>query len=76
MPSHLGFFVLSHSKRNMNKFVNEIDGLYSKKIYYQDADSIMSYGSLWKIKEAGYVGNNLGQRKNEYCDSGNFFSPF
>ena len=40
MPSLVGIFVLSHAKRIMNKFVLEIDGLLSNKVYYQDTDSI------------------------------------
>ena len=40
MHSHLGIFVLSHSKRFMHKFVHEIDGFYSNKVYYQDNDSL------------------------------------
>ena len=32
MPSHVGLFVLSNSKRIMNMFVHEIERFYSKKI--------------------------------------------
>ena len=29
-----------------------------------------------KLKAAGYVGNKLGQRKNDYGDSGVFYGLF
>ena len=40
MPSRLGIFVLSLSKRIMNKFFHAIDGFYSNRVYYQDTDSV------------------------------------
>ena len=43
MPSRLGIFVLTHSQRIMNRFVYEIDGFYSNKVYYQETDSL----SIW-----------------------------
>ena len=40
MPLHLGAFVLSNSKRIMNKFIHAIDGFYTNDIYYTDTDSL------------------------------------
>ena len=40
MPSHLDIFVLSPSEKNMIKNVNEIEGSYSNKKYYQDPSSL------------------------------------
>ena len=40
MPLHLGAFVLSNSKRNMNNFKNAIDGFYTNDVYYTDTDSL------------------------------------
>ena len=39
MLSHIGSFILSHSKRLLNKVFHEIDGFYSNNIYYGDTDS-------------------------------------
>ena len=36
LPSHLGAFILSNSKRIMNNFIREIDGFYDNSIYYGD----------------------------------------
>ena len=40
LPSHLGAFILSNSKRNMNNFIIEINGFYNNSIYYGDTDSL------------------------------------
>ena len=73
MPSHIGIFVLSHSKRIVKKFVHEKSGFYSNKVYYQDTDSLyMHMDQYQKLKDAGYVGNKLRQRKNDYGDGGIF----
>ena len=40
LPSHLGAFILSNSKRNMNNFIRGINGFYNKSIYYGDTDSL------------------------------------
>ena len=40
LPSHLGVFILSHSKRIMNNFIHSIDGLKNPNIYYTDTDLI------------------------------------
>ena len=40
MPLHLGAFVLSISKRNMNNYIQVIKGFYTKDVYYGDTDSL------------------------------------
>ena len=40
MPSHLGSFILSNSKRIMNNFIRVIDGFKTNNIYYTDTDSL------------------------------------
>ncbi|ESP02067.1 hypothetical protein LOTGIDRAFT_157208 [Lottia gigantea] len=53
-PSHLGSFVLSHSKKIMNIHVK--DGFYKPKIYYTDTESLYISSSNWDISnEAGLV---------------------
>ncbi|ESO95570.1 hypothetical protein LOTGIDRAFT_175146 [Lottia gigantea] len=53
-PSHLGSFVLSHSKKIMNNFIQLIDGFYKPEIYYTDTDSLYISSSNWdKLNEAG-----------------------
>ena len=62
VPSHSGIFVLPPSERLMNKFVNELIRFYSIEVYFQDIDSLYIYMDDYeKLKEAGYVGNNLVQ---------------
>ena len=40
MPSQLGAFILSNSKRIMNNFIRVIDGFKTNNAYYQDTDSL------------------------------------
>ena len=40
LPAHLGAFILSNSKRNMNNFTREINGFYNSSLYYGDTDSL------------------------------------
>ena len=62
MPSLLGIFVLSYSKRSVNKFVQEIDRFHSNKVYCQDTDPLGIHMDYYeKLKSAGFVGNNLGR---------------
>ena len=77
MPSHLDVFVQSHSKKTMNRFVHEKDGVYSKKEYYQERDSLFIHRQqIQKIKDAGYVGKNLGQEGNDYGNDGILYGLF
>ena len=77
MPSHFGSFILSHSKRLMNKVFNEIDGFYSNNIYYGDTDSGYIHKKHWStLVGKGFVGKSLGQGKNDYGNSGIFYTWF
>ncbi|ESO82848.1 hypothetical protein LOTGIDRAFT_155884 [Lottia gigantea] len=74
-PSHLGSFVLSHSKKIMNNFIHVIDGFYQPEIYYTDTDSLYISSSNWdKLNEAGLVSENeYCKGKNDYGDGGIIF---
>ena len=39
-PAHRVGFILSNSKRIVNNFIREINGLYNYSIYYGDTDSL------------------------------------
>ena len=41
MPLHLGPFVLSNSKRIMNKFIQAIGRFYTNNVYNTDTDSFI-----------------------------------
>ena len=77
MPSHLGAFILSNSKRIMNNFVRIIDGFKNNSVYYQDTDSLYIEKKHWdKLDNANLVGGNLGQGKNDYGNGGIFYGLF
>ena len=77
MPLHLGAFVLSNSKRIMNNFIHAINGFYTNDVYYTDCDSLYIENKHWdKLAEAGLVGKNLLQGKNDYKDGGIFYGLF
>ena len=40
LPSHLGVFIFTKSKRKMNNFVREINWFFNNSIYYGDRDSL------------------------------------
>ncbi|ESO92183.1 hypothetical protein LOTGIDRAFT_162839 [Lottia gigantea] len=77
-PSHLGSFVLSHSKKIMNNFIRVIDGFYKPEIYYTDTDSLYISSSNWdKLNEAGLVSeNDYCKGKNDYGDGGIIFGLY
>ena len=62
----------------MKGLVQKVDTFSSQKVYFQDIDSLYIHmGNSEKLKEDGYVGNNLRQRKNHYGDDvGTFFGFF
>ena len=77
MPLHLGAFVLSNSKRIMNNFIHAINGFYTNDVYYTDTDSLYIEKKHWdKLENAGLVGKNLLQGKNDYKDGGIFYGLF
>ena len=58
LPSHLGVFILSHSKRIMNNFIRSIDGFRKPNIYYTDTDAIYISSELFdKLEHDGFVGD-------------------
>ncbi|ESP03481.1 hypothetical protein LOTGIDRAFT_171418 [Lottia gigantea] len=77
-PSHLGSFVLSHSKRIMNNFIHVIDGFYKPEIYYTDTDSLYISSNNWdKLTKAGLVSENeYCKGKNDYGDGGIIFGLY
>ncbi|ESO85031.1 hypothetical protein LOTGIDRAFT_176084 [Lottia gigantea] len=77
-PTHLGAFILSHSKKIMNNFIHVIDGFYKPEIYYTDTDSLYISSSNWdKLNEAGLVSENeYSKGKNDYGDGGVIFGLY
>jgi hypothetical protein len=76
-PSHFGVFILSYSKKIMNNFIRVIDGFNKPVVYYTDTDSLYIHKKYWdKLLEAGVVGNNMGQGKNDYDSGGIFYGLF
>ena len=77
LPSHLGDFILSNSKRNMNNFIREINGFHNNSIYYGDTDSFYIEKKYWDVLDkAKLVGKNLCQGKNNYKTGGIFYGLF
>ena len=66
---HLGAFVLSNKKRNMNNSVQVIIGFDTNDFYYTDTNSLYIQKKHWdKLNKAGLVGKNLLQGKNDFKD--------
>ena len=77
LPSHLGAFLLSNSKRIMNNFIREINGFYNNSIYYGDTDSLYIEKKYCDVLDkANLVGKNLCQGKNDYKTGGIFYGLF
>ena len=77
LPSHLGDFILSNSKRIMNNFIREINGFYNNSIYYGDTDSLYIEKKYWDVLDkANLVGKNLCQGKIDYKTGGIFYGLF
>ena len=77
LPSLLGAFILSNSKRIMNNFIREINGFYNNSIYYEDTDSLYIEKKYWDVLDkANLVGKNLCQGKNDYKTGGIFYALF
>ena len=78
MPLHLSAFVLTNSKRIVKKFLHVIDGFHKNNLYYEDTDSmyieIKTLGRF--IDEAGSVGKNCLQGKNDYKPRDNWYGLF
>ena len=77
MPLHLGAFVLSNSKRIMNKFIHAINGFYTNDVYYTDTDSLYVENKHFiYFNQIGLIGKKLLQSKNDYKDGGIFYGLF
>ena len=71
MPSHLGSYILSHSKRLMNEVIIYINGFYSKNIFYGDTDSIYIHKNEGnKLVEGGFIIDGLWYYEDEYGNGG------
>ena len=77
LPSHLGAFILSNSKRIVNNFIREINGFFNISIYYGDTDSLYIEKKYWDVLDkANLAGKNLCQGKNDYKSGGIFYGLF
>ena len=77
LPSHLGAFILSNSKRDMNTFIREISGLYNNSIYYGVTDSLYKEKNYWDVLDkANLVGRNFCQGNTDYKSGGIFYGFF
>lgn len=77
MPSYHGSLQLAYSRKLVNKFIIVIDGFKTMVIYYMDTDSLYIKSSDYALlKEAGYIGSEMGQCKNDYGEGGIVFARF
>ena len=77
MPSHLGAFILSNTKRKTIIFVGEVNGFCNYNIYYGYTDSMYiekKYGDV--LDKAKFVGKKLCQCKNDFKTGGMFYGLF
>ena len=66
MPLQLGVFVLSNREKIMNNFKHAFNGFFTSDVYYGDTESLYFGNKHWeKLDEAGLVGENLLQGKND-----------
>ena len=73
LPSHLGVFILSNSKRIKNNFIREINSFYINSIHYGDTDSLYIEKRYWDVLDkANLVGKELCQGKIDYKTGGIF----
>lgn len=58
----------------MNNFVIHTNSHLERNVYYTDTDSLYIPLRLYQaLKDAGFVGTNLGQGKNDYGNGGIIF---
>ena len=77
LPSNLGAFILSNSKRIMNNFIREISGFYINSIYSGDTDRLYTEKKCPDMLDnPKLVGTNLCQDKNDYETGGIFYNLF
>ncbi|ESP02769.1 hypothetical protein LOTGIDRAFT_156714 [Lottia gigantea] len=77
-PSHLGSFVLTHSKKIMNNIIHVINGFYKPEIYYTYTDSLYISSNNWKkLNRAGLVSEkDYSKGKNDCGDGGIIFGLY
>ena len=77
MALHLGAFVLSNSKRIMNKFIHAFNEFFTNDVYYTDTDSLYIETKHWdKLEKTDLVGKALLQGKNDYKYGGIIYRLF
>ena len=77
LSSHLGAFLLTISKRIMNKFFREINGFYNNSINYGITDSLYIEKKYWDVLDkTNLIGKDLCQGKNDYESVGIFYGLF
>ena len=77
LPAVLGAFTLGNRRRNMNKFVREINGFYNSSINYGDTDSLHIEKKYWDVLDkANLVGKDLCQGKKDYETGAVFYGLF
>ena len=67
-PLQLGAFILSYARAHVNKLIREVG---TENIYYGDTDSLyITKDAYNKVKDnPEFIGNGLGQYKNDYGDN-------
>ena len=61
----------------MNEVIKQIGGFYNNSIYYGDTDSIHTHKKYWSyLVDKGFAAKPLGLGKNNYGNSGIFYSWF
>ena len=63
LPSVLGDFILSNSKRIMNNFIREMNGFYNTSIYYADTDSLHIEEKYWDVLDKANLVKNYAKVK-------------
>ena len=77
LPSHLGSFILSISKRNMNNFIREIRGFFNSSIHCGDTGSLYIEKKYWyKLDKANLFREDLWQAKKDLKSGGTFSGIF
>ena len=77
LPSHLGAFILSNSKRIRKSLIREINGFYNNSFYYGDTDSLYIENKYWDVLDkTNLVCKNLCQGKKDNETGGFFYGLF
>ena len=77
LPAVLGAFILSNSRRIMNKFISKINGFYKNIIYYTDTNRLFIEKKYCDVLDkSNLVGKGLCQGENDYKIGGIFYGFF